>query len=136
MRDERAVGFTKLVCARQLDLHHSELLLGGRLAGVNVKVHLVDVDNDELSEPIAAAHSSKLVRPVGGIRDLVRAHRLDINHVQTCGNLVDQNERPNSPQRLLQLGFQNDQVVSAHRGQLYKVSVLGEVFGVLLIVRH
>ena len=64
------------------------------------------------------------------------SHRLDVHNVETSGHLVDQNKRADSAKGLLQFGLQDHQIVTAHRGELDEVSVLGEKLSVLFIVRH
>lgn len=41
--DKGSVGLTELVSSCKLNLYHSELILRGRLASVNIKVDFVDV---------------------------------------------------------------------------------------------
>ena len=53
--DESTIVPSEVLHSHQLNLHHSEVLLGGCLAGVHIEVDLVNVDDHELGQSVARA---------------------------------------------------------------------------------
>ena len=62
------------------------------------------------------------------------AHRVHIHNMDRCCDLVDENERADSTECLLQLGLQDDKIVFADGSQLENVRVLVLAIATLLVV--
>ena len=62
------------------------------------------------------------------------AHRVHIHNMDRCCDLVDENERADSTECLLQLGLQDDKIVFADGSQLQNVRVLVLAIATLLVV--
>lgn len=87
MSDVGSIILAKIRSSCKLNLHHSEFLAGSSLTRIDFKINLFNVQNYKLRQTVTAANGSKHILPVLLGCNLVSAHRLNINNVDSCGQL-------------------------------------------------
>lgn len=87
MSDVGSIILAEIRGTSKLNLYHSEFLAGSSLTGIDFKIDLFNVQYYKLNQTVTAANGSKHILPVLLRCNLVSAHRLNINNVDSCGQL-------------------------------------------------
>ena len=79
--DEGLVVYAEVLFASYFDGYLTEFLFEGSAAVVEVVVHVLDIEHDELAHPVSAEDCSKAMLPVSGLVDFKWLHGLHIKNM-------------------------------------------------------
>ena len=101
VHNESSVVDTEFALSRHFKSHHFELLTSSCSRCIHIEVDLLDIEHDEAAEALSRAERLEHVLPVVGAVNLVSPHRVYIDYMHSCRDLVDENEGPDAAEDLL-----------------------------------
>lgn len=133
--DDKCLVVDAEVCLpHYLDLDLPKLLPHGSSGVVEIVVHIFDVDDHEFAHPFSSESGFEAILPVRRFVNFESLHSLDVDDVDELGDLVHQYHGPDASQVPRERLRQDNQIITADRGQLHIKRVLVMVSRILLLM--
>lgn len=133
--DDKCLVVDAEVCLpHYLDLDLPKLLPHGSSGVVEIVVHIFDVDDHEFAHPFSSESGFEAILPVRRFVNFESLHSLDVDDMDELGDLVHQYHGPDASQVPRERLRQDNQIITADRGQLHIKRVLVMVSRILLLM--